>query len=344
MTILSEPVIRKLVLTLPMSSAISRQRTVWISVTASADRSGRAFRHDDDEMPLEVPAALSTHSRPTVPRLGNLGEEEPTTSEFTSAPTDSGQPTADLRPRGRREMLIALVLLPLAVVSAIVLFSVLSEPEAGSLVVRASPPGGVTFHFAGERVNDRSPLVRRGLAPGAYTVRVERLGFATWEQTVRLEAGAAEERDAKLERLQPAQLRIITVPKDARIQVNERVVTAKERDGWIKVPGGVELAVVVSRDGYEEVSKRFAPTPGGRRDEYIRLEPLPGSLIIDSEPRGIVHLNGTRVGSTPYENHRLDVKKRWRVRITRKGYRAHEQRLEFGARRTVEINAKLKKR
>jgi serine/threonine protein kinase len=63
-----------------------------------------------------------------------------------------------------------------------------------------------------------------------------------------------------------------------------------------------------------------APTPAKRR-ESTRLKPLQDApLRVQSEPRGVLYLDGVRVGLTPITNQRLSAGTH-RLRVEQKGYR-----------------------
>ncbi len=268
---------------------------------------------------------------------------------FSATPTGASLPTETITPQGqsRRAVMLGGLLIPVALVAGAVAYRATRRPTGGAgLVLRVDPPEGVRAYLDGEPLGGGSPFVLKDIAPGAYELRVERAGYVPWFHTAVLTDGAMLELDATLERPPsvPARLRLVTVPADARVTIDGRLVPSRDRAGHVDVPAGRGLRVVASRDGYRNAERTLSLSAGESLTETIELEPTPGSLFIDARPPGAVFLNDRRVGRTPYKNTMLDVRRAWRVKITRPGYRPFEELVRFGERRVVQVDARLKRR
>jgi len=317
---------------------------------------------EDDDEPTALWDPIFDDSQPGVDaQTGPLdalpddwsADSTPAPSEprnsFAAAPTGGGLPaTAPARPkRTHRALASALLLLCLGVAGGLIARALDDgSPGGAGLVLRVDPPEGAQVYLDGEPMEGPSPLVLSDLAPGAYEIRVERPGYAPWIRTVVLETGPMQELDATLVLPTPrsARLRVLTVPPNAELRVNGRAVDEAERADYLEVPSSRKLHLIATRDGYRRAEATVVIGPGLSSERRLVLEPTPGSLFIDSTPPGEVYLNGRRVGRTPYEDTRLDVRTPWRVKVAERGYRAHEETIRFGDRRVVQIDATLRRR
>ena len=284
----------------------------------------------------------------STPEAPSPVQQEPTRERFAAAPTGQGRPTVELperRPRDRRrELVIAAVLLPLAVLGGVLAhhFTSSGRGDAG-LVLRISPSEGARVLLDGEPVEGDSPLVIQDLAPGAYEVRVAKDGYDEWARTVVLTDGAMTEEEVRLlpADVRPARLRLVTVPADAQVRIGQQSFTPGQRAVHLDVPARRRLLVVATRDGYHRKEAALELAPGQSHTETLELAPTPGSLFIDSDPPGDVFLNDKKVGRTPYRDTTLNVRHVWRVKVTKTGHRPYEEAVRFGDRRVVEVDVKL---
>lgn len=267
----------------------------------------------------------------------------------TPLPVQAPTPPPPRRRPGRRDVLVVAALVAVAVTGGAVAYRALEpvgeSPGSAGFILRVEPPDELSIYLDHQLIGERSPVVRKALAPGAYALRVDRPGYAPWRQTLELEPGGLAELDVRLEPmdLAPAKVRIVTEPADAEVEIDGRLYRPAERLGYIELAGARPVQLSVRREGYLPYTHRFTPEPGVSRTIEVRLTPTHGALFIDSDPPGDIYLDGRRVGRTPRTIDGLDVTRRWPIRIERPGYRPHEETIEFGERRFVQLELELQR-
>jgi hypothetical protein len=97
-----------------------------------------------------------------------------------------------------------------------------------------------------------------------------------------------------------------------------------ERSGTTRsAPTSQIVAPLVSKPSSRPVRRRpVAPVPPSAENKrgVAKLKPVHHALLkVDSEPRGVLYVDGVRVGLTPVANHRLQLGSH-RLRIEQKGY------------------------
>ncbi len=313
---------------------------------------------EDDEEPTALwdpvfeegaPGSVPPPEVDPLEALERAGTEPPTANPFSSAPTGRSEAPTPPRRSHRREIVLGVLALVTAVLVGAVAWRIFGAGAGRSagLVLRVTPIDQLTVTVDGRLVEGhRSPIVRRDLAPGAHDLRVTRPGHRPWTRSVVLEAGPLTEVRADLDPIdvQPAKLRVVTIPAEATVDVGGRRLKPEERGDWQEVAAGQPIALRAVADGYHPAEKTVTPEAGSSHIHTLELEATPGSLFVDSSPSGKVFLDGKYVGRTPYENPGLDVRQPLRVKVVRAGYAPHEEVVNFGKRRVVQIEAKLKQR
>jgi serine/threonine protein kinase len=315
---------------------------------------------DEEETALWDPVGFEPEPSPP-PRIAavktRIAEEpEPVAPPLAAAPTPlpvSRAPWAGpSRPaprRRRRDALIVGASLLVALTGGVVAYLALDPAKRGGgnagFVLRVTPDDDLSVYLDHQVIAERSPVVKRDLAPGAYVLRIDRPGHQSWHETLTLSSGQIAEIDARLKPVDvpPARLRIETNPPDAELEINGRVYSPAERQGYLEVDGTRPVQLTVRRSGYLPQTQRFTPEPGVSRSLTVALATTRGSLFVDTDPPADVYLDGKLMGRTPRTFDELDVTRLWSVRIEREGYRPLVERVEFGERRYVQLERKLEK-
>ena len=219
-----------------------------------------------------------------------------------------------------------------------------SEQPAG-LVLRVEPAENLSIFIDNQLVDTKSPFSQTDMAPAAYSLRVESIGYESWKETVTLKPGEIPEISVELvpSGAPNAKVRIVTEPPDAEVRINGTSVPPHQRAGYVPLPGGRPVEIEVRRDGYLTYKDTFTPASGAPRTRTIVLLPASGSLSVNSEPQGEVWLNDRKVGPTPQRLDNLDARQKWTVRIESPGHTSFERTVSFGDRQVVELNPTLRR-
>jgi hypothetical protein len=309
--------------------------------------------YDDEPVPLVV-VKRTAPDRPRIGAVATRIAEEPTpiAAPLSAVPTPlpvlAPPLIAPRRRPSRRDIVVLAVLVTLALAGGVVAYLALDPAHRATtgtagFVLRVTPEDELSVYLDHQVIAERSPVVKRDLAPGAYVLRIDRPGHETWRQTLKLEAGEIAEVDAHLRAVEvpPARLRVETNPPDAELEINGRVYSPAERQGYLEVDGTRPVQLTARREGYLPQTQTFTPEPGVSRSLTVALVPTRGSLFVDSDPPGDVYLDGKRVGTTPRTLDELDAGRPWPLRIERPGYKPVEETVRFGDRRFVQIERKL---
>jgi serine/threonine-protein kinase len=227
---------------------------VWLEGLFGADRAQakRAIAEGRD-LAQAVPQVMTLHT-PTNARLTTQGSQ----SIHTLASTphrrigESAPPRPlHLRRRVARTCAFAAYAIAAGVCAATVgeRLSQASAPVTrpdprGSIRVESDPPGAFIF-LGGEPTGLVTPAVLSGLATGAsLTVRIEKSGYAPWEERVRVAAGQPTPIRGALQRVLGT-VHVKLSRSDARLWVNGAPASSNELENL--PPGSYELKMVVGK-------------------------------------------------------------------------------------------------
>lgn len=140
--------------------------------------------------------SLSSQPAPIASEPNSLESTESTPSE-----TNDETELEELKPKGWPIFLLAAVAL---VAGAVIGALLLRNPRTtlfNSLDIQSSPPGAIVL-INGE-IRGRSPLRLESLAPGSYSLRVEKEGYAPSSQAFVIESGKSAKITLQLQELEP---------------------------------------------------------------------------------------------------------------------------------------------
>ena len=320
---------------------------------------------------LEKAAASMSFAPAAVPRVPRSTTEEAppairpptvqstpsphaaTTAQLPTANTDSAilpsllshPPRLDILRAG----LIALAGLLLATFFGAVAYRTLfgrpTVAETTSMVIRVEPVGDATFYLDNRVVSSGAVFSKGDLRVGPHTLRIERLGFETYKSSLNVAAHEAFKQTIRLTPTVaiPARILFRLTPKDAELSIDGRQIPIDERQGYVAVAAGRRVAVKAARDGYKTYEGDLVAESGVSRPEEITLAPLGASLFIDSDPPADVFIDGVYRGRTPQKLLDLDPLREYDVRIERPGFETYAEHVQFGDKRVVQIEPRLKK-
>jgi hypothetical protein len=178
-------------------------------------------------------------------------------------------------------------------------------PTTGSLYIQSNPTGAdakLDGVYKGI-----TPLMLTTISPGLHTVRIEKSGYAPWENTVTVTAGVTTNVTAALTALPPppttGTVNVTSDPSGADVKL----------DGVLK--GTTPLAITgvspgthtlrVEKTGYLPFTAPVDVTGGATTSVHAVLDPVPpvvvnGTIEVTSSPTGAgVSLDGMYRGTTP---------------------------------------------
>jgi len=138
----------------------------------------------------------------------------------------------------------------------------------------SSVPDGARF-YVNDRPEGKGPISLAGLAPGSYTIRVEKEGFATATKTVSLENGGAIVEEFRLDNVM-GRIEVRTIPSGADVFLDgSRVGTTKAKGDdsdasevlAIENVHEGEHTLVLKREGYAAVTKH--PVVENRKTQTV---------------------------------------------------------------------------
>jgi len=291
------------------------------------------------------------------PRHTRTTENVSTAPAWPAEPAEAPDPPAlrttlpglPMRPAGaaRRDVLNAVLLVLLAGAGGVLAYRSLDAQTTGAetagLLIRVEPADEITIYVDNQVVAGRSPHVQKDLAVGSHALRIEGAGYEPWVEQITLRADEFAERRIVLQPVKalPARVLFVVSPPDATLTVDGHPITPAELGSYLRLPADRAVAVSATREGYQPYLESLKADPGGSRTQTVTLVPTRGSLFVHSDPPGDVLVDGERRGRTPQTIADLDVTREYAVRIERPGYQTFEERVRFGEKRNLEIEAKL---
>lgn len=203
----------------------------------------------------------------------------------------------------------------------------LFKPSA-DLIVSSNPVG--CDLFVDDIVKGKTPITIKKLPAGDHNIRLEKEGFKPFISIINVSSRKPiniianlepEIKEIKMEEAMPvetatlATLIVRTSPKDSRVYIDGKLV----RMPYSLLPG--TYSIKVERDGFFKFKKIIAIKQGETKEVFVKLQPLLGSIFIDSIPRGgDVVFDGSFRGKTPLILTNISPWKPFKITITKGGY------------------------
>ncbi len=156
-------------------------------------------------------------------------------------------------------------------------------------------PAGATLSVAGHKLG--TTPIELELDPGRYNFTVSLEGFKDWTFSVSAEAGDDIQLPAHTLERPDGTLELTSNPAGANITIDGKMVG--------KTPAQLSLrpgthTIRVAREGFSEASLTTSIRSGQTNSAEINLEPILGTLTIQSQPSGAAVSSGGRdLGNTP---------------------------------------------
>nr|VFJ55987.1 MAG: PEGA domain-containing protein [Candidatus Kentron sp. FM]VFJ56404.1 MAG: PEGA domain-containing protein [Candidatus Kentron sp. FM]VFK10821.1 MAG: PEGA domain-containing protein [Candidatus Kentron sp. FM] len=212
------------------------------------------------------------------------------------------------------------------------------QPKPARLVVRSNVTGD-TVYLDDQPVGPSGPEAH-ALAPGEYTLRVEKAGFAPFEQPITLEPGGARTIKATLEPAKTQLLVAANVPA-AKVFVDGQLLGRTGAGPFTLVVG--EHTVRVEKEGFDPVEQPVtlvAETPASLR---VELEPAKARLVVTANTSGArVFLDGKPLGAAGATPHAVAAGE-YTLRVEKAGYEDFQQPVTLTAGKEQTVRAILKR-
>ena len=226
-----------------------------------------------------------------------------------------------------------------------------AEPAQRAVRVVSDPPGA-SIRVDGELRDELTPT--QFLAPeGTLTLRLELEGYLPQEQTVTLagtegaEVSSVLEPDPESPNAPIGRVRVVFVPEDARLFVNDR----EQGQGSPLLVEGLALnrehQIRLEREGFQPLYQRIMLDNADVLDLQVEMNESTelGRFTIRSQPPGAtVKVNGESLGETPIEELELAAGETYTIEVDRSGYRTWRRAILLRAGQTEDVVAQLERR
>ncbi len=211
-------------------------------------------------------------------------------------------------------------------------------PPTGTFIITSIPDKAEVF--IDDELKGLTPLSIKVPADKSYKITVKRRGFKPWSAVLSPPAGAVQKVDTgKLEpEIKTARLRIDTDPPGAIIYLNDKNTGKATPAVLDNLEIGKEFTLVIKKEGYEKLVKRFKFESEGEKSRIFKLVRIPKkqkiskfvTVLITSDPQGaIVKINGRRRGKTPITLDKFVRGKKYKIEVTKEGYKTVAKNIKF---------------
>ena len=155
-----------------------------------------------------------------------------------------------------------------------------------------SSPKGATIYI------DNKPFGvtpgREELEEGEHTIRLEKIGYETYEQIIDMARGSTKKVGANL-KIKPSSIKVITDPPDAKLFINGDVYSNTPTTIKNLTPG--DYIIKVSKQGFDDEVREISLAPGQQAKVPITLETNLGGIDLVVLPPGVtIYLDNKKVG------------------------------------------------
>lgn len=224
------------------------------------------------------------------------------------------------------------------------------DADAGWLTVRVEPAVAAVVKVDGREVGP-TPLERQLVPSGTHELEVACDGYASYIETLTLQAKDTREILARLKAL-PTELSLTSQPPGVRIYVDDQLRGETPLTLTDLAPG--EHRVRAERRGYEAQARTLRLDRNSRLTDEFRMQKNSGKLVIVTQPADAkVFVDGeeigaTRAGASDVLSAALEVDfiaaGSRQVKILREGYLPFERTVRIEPNGVQDVNARLVRR
>lgn len=210
------------------------------------------------------------------------------------------------------------------------IYAPLEKIRVGVVQVISEPPGAQVF--IDSQPAGKTPLTVSPVEMGEHNILLSLLGYETTTTKVRVEDEETLELRVKL-KIKSGTLTLNIIPSRAKVEIDNVFAGYTPLD--VDVPEGSHI-LKLSKDDYQTWETTFVINYKEKKEIRHNLEPIPGILKVNSEPRGVdFSINDEPRGQTPKS---INLKPgRYTVRVSLEGYRPQKKVVKLGLNEKINL-------
>ena len=185
------------------------------------------------------------------------------------------------------------------------------QPNTGTVSI-ASEPSEATTLLDGNEIG-KTPVNKAGIKIGTHEVQIQKDGYLSWKNTIKIKAAKTSSLTAKLVEM-TGSINVSSTPSDAVIHIDGK--KRGNTPATITDLSKGKHMVEINMDRYEMWCESINVDPGKEVAVTAELQMNPASISITSNPPGaMIYMDGKEAGTTPkvitdltIEKHLLEVK------------------------------------
>ncbi len=219
------------------------------------------------------------------------------------------------------------------------------KSNLAALAITSAPDGAAVF-LNGDSLG-LTPLQKPVDTEGSISLRFSQRDYFPFDTSLAVKRGVTYNLFAALR--PAARVAIVVNPPDAEVRVDGEIVESSQLAALL-LPIG-EHSISLARLGYDAKQERFSLQQGDNAQRRYTLSKQPGAeppatawggVQIDSQPSGAsVTLNGSNVGSTPYQGKNLRPG-RYTLLMSKEGFETYSGNIEVRPGQTTPLTISLK--
>ena len=192
-------------------------------------------------------------------------------------------------------------------------------PENATVIIDSNP-SGAHVQMNGKEIGD-TPVLLPDLALGSYSATVQMPGYTRRDISWKVQNGRPILINVPLMN-NIGTLSVNSIPEAAEIEIDGKVYGDTPFKDFLEQG---QHRIHLSKTGYKPYEKIVTVNRDETTEVNARMETLPGSLALDSEPTGAsLFINGIDYGVTPYKRESIDAGD-YTIRLTKEGFDPLEQ-------------------
>jgi len=209
---------------------------------------------------------------------------------------------------------------------------VLAKAKGGLKIVTAPLEANIFFD---SKSMGKTPQTLIGLDAGEHLIKLTKQGYINYEKLVFVEDGEVKRLDIKMEKLQPATLRIVSQPPNCEVFVNNQQKGRTPTAVHDLMPGTVQIKI--TNPLYEDWQEAIVLGNGENKNISPELKKKTGSLFIKSDPIAAeVEIDGVVKGHTPLTLENVEFGTH-NIKILKKDFQTNMQKIELASTRSKTI-------
>ena len=267
------------------------------------------------EQDLSDYGSISITSEPSGAEISILGKTLPSLTPYITNPVPSAMYIVKFAMDGYEPAWLPVTVVPGRQVEA---HAVLT-PENATVIIDSNP-SGAHVQMNGKEIGD-TPVLLPDLALGSYSASVQMQGYTRRDISWKVQNGRPILINVPLMN-NIGTLSLTSDPDAAEIEIDGRTYGNTPFSDFFEQG---QHRIRLTKNGYKPYEKIVTVNRDETTEVSIKMEELPGSLAIESEPAGAaLFINGVDYGVTPYKRDSIEAGD-YTIRLSMDGYDTVEQ-------------------